>query len=133
MPYLSKLLHRLGQEGIVVAKRGTFGGYALAAPPQQTSLLQIARAVEGESWMPKCLLGFAECSIERACPTHDFWTEERARIEAVLSQITVRDVARFERQRRGRHGSCCEPPVTPEEHLGAVEESHEPPGPRTNS
>lgn len=115
MPYLSKLLHQLRQAGIVVAKRGTFGGYALAAPAQETSLLQAAEAVEGESWMPKCLLGLTECSDKRACPVHDFWSKERARIEAKLAKITIKDVARFERRRRDHLRSCCEPPATPRE------------------
>jgi Rrf2 family protein len=115
MPYLSKLLHHLRQAGIVVAKRGTFGGYALAAPAQDTSLLQVAEAVERESWMPKCLLGLAECSDERACPVHDFWSKERARIGTKLAKITIKDAARFERRRRDRLRSCCEPPETPRE------------------
>ena len=111
MPYLSKLLHQLGQAGIVIAKRGTFGGFALSAPPQETSLLDVAEAVEGKSWMPKCLLGLAECSDERACPMHEFWSKERARIEAKLTKITIKDVANFERLHRGRLGCCFEPPV----------------------
>ena len=111
MPYLSKLLHRLGRAGIIVAKRGTFGGYALATPPEEISLKLVAEVVEGEPWLPKCLIGLADCSDERACPTHDFWSKERVRIETKLSKITVKDMATFERRRRAREGSCCAPPV----------------------
>ena len=106
MPYLSKLLHRLGLAGIVDAKRGTFGGYALAVPAEETSLMHIVEAVEGESGLPKCLLGLEDCSDERACPTHQFWSKERAKIEAKLSKITLKDVARFERRHGDRHESC---------------------------
>lgn len=101
-PYLSKILHQLGDMGLLVAKRGTFGGYALTAPPHKLSLLEVAEAVEGESWQPQCLLGFADCSDTRACPTHAFWSGERARIEAVLAKTTLKDVAEFERGPRGR-------------------------------
>ena len=111
LPYLSKLLHKLGQAGLVVGKRGTFGGYALADPPEEISLLQVAETVEGDSWRPKCLLGLAHCDLERACPTHDFWTKERARIEAKLSRITIRDVTKFERRHKDRLGSCNESPM----------------------
>lgn len=106
LPYLSKLLHKLGRAGIVVGKRGTFGGYALATPPGEISLLQVAEAVEGDSWMPKCLLGLTHCDLKLACPTHDFWTRERARIEAKLSNITVKDMARSERRRRQDQASA---------------------------
>ena len=113
LPYLSKLLHRLGQAGIVVAKRGTFGGYALACSPADINLLEVVEAIEGETWMPRCLLGLSDCSDERACPTHAFWSKERARIESKLAKVTVREVAKFERERRDLQGSCCEPPVKP--------------------
>lgn len=112
LPYLSKLLHRLGQAGIVVAKRGTFGGYALACSPAEINLLEVAEAIEGETWMPRCLLGLSNCSDERACPTHAFWSKERARIESKLSRITLKEVAKYEHDRRDLQGSCCTPPVT---------------------
>jgi Rrf2 family protein len=113
MPYLSKLLHRLGQAGIIVAKRGTFGGYTLATPSVEINLIDVAEAVEGGSWLPKCLLGLTGCSDGRACPTHDFWSRERARIEAKLSKISVKDVARFEQRRRNGHEPRRDPSGTP--------------------
>lgn len=100
IPYLSKLLHLLGHAGIVIGKRGTFGGYALASPSEEISLIEVAVAVEGESWLPKCLLGLTECSHESICPTHDFWAQERARIKYKLAHTTIKDIARFERRRR---------------------------------
>ncbi len=106
LPYLSKLLHALAGSGLIHAKRGYRGGFQLARAADQISLLQIAEAVEGQSWLPRCLLGLEECSDQRACPTHAFWKKERARIEAELAGMTLNDVARFEKQRGTRLSEC---------------------------
>lgn len=97
-PYLSKVLHALGRHGLVRTKRGYRGGFALAAPASKINLLQIVEAIEGTRTSPRCVLGLAGCSDERACPMHEFWTRERTRIEARLRSITLAEMAEFERR-----------------------------------
>lgn len=106
LPYLSKLLHSLVRCGLVVAKRGYRGGFALARPPANISMMDIAEAVDGEQAVPRCLLGLAECSPERACPTHQFWQRERERIMAELRRLTLAETAQFERRDGTWLGSC---------------------------
>jgi Rrf2 family iron-sulfur cluster assembly transcriptional regulator len=91
-PYLSKILHRLRQSGLVVAKRGYRGGFALARPATEISLLEIAQAVEGDGWLPTCMLGLPECCESGTCPTHAFWQIERERIEDKLQYTSLADV-----------------------------------------
>jgi len=45
--YLEQLLNRLIHAGLVRAVRGKNGGYALANPPEQTTLLNLLEALEG--------------------------------------------------------------------------------------
>ncbi len=114
--YLSKILHSLVGSGLIQAKRGYRGGFTLARPADQISILDITEAVEGESWLPRCLLGLVDCSQLRACPTHDFWSIERGNIESELRRTTLSVVAEFERSRGTRMGACCdteEPDSTP--------------------
>jgi Rrf2 family transcriptional regulator, iron-sulfur cluster assembly transcription factor len=108
LPYLSKLLHALCLQGLIEGKRGYRGGFVLSRPADQISLLEVAEAVEGQSWLPECLLGLAECSALQCCPTHEFWVVERQRIEEKLRTTTVADVAAFARQRGlvGSEGFC---------------------------
>lgn len=109
LPYLSKTLHALTGSGLVLAKRGYRGGFQLGRPADQITLLEVAEAVEGRKWLPVCLLGLEECSDQRGCPTHAFWTKKRARIEKELKRLTLRDVAEFERKRGTRLAGCgCE-------------------------
>ena len=71
-PYLSKIMHRLRQAGLVVGKRGYRGGFALSRPAEDITLLQVAEAVEGDGWLPTCMLGLPECCRSGTCPTHAF-------------------------------------------------------------
>lgn len=105
-PYLSKVLHSLARRGLIVAKRGYRGGFALAQAPDRISLLDVAEAVDGEQAVPRCLLGLAECSPERACPTHQFWQRERERIMTELQRLTLAEAAQFERRDGTWLGSC---------------------------
>lgn len=101
-PYLSKILHALAKGRLIHAKRGYRGGFRLARRPEAITLLDIVNAVDGTAWAGRCLLGLKLCSDERACPTHEFWKAERARIREQLQQISLKDVAQFEHHRRNR-------------------------------
>jgi Rrf2 family iron-sulfur cluster assembly transcriptional regulator len=111
LPYLLKLLHAMGKAGLVTAKRGYRGGFALARPADGITLRDVAQEVDGRAWLPVCLLGLEECSDQRGCPTHDFWKAQRLVIEAELQQTTVKDVADFEARRQNRLGRCGAPGV----------------------
>jgi Rrf2 family protein len=100
-PYLSRVLHALGQSGLIRAKRGYRGGFALARPASRISLLDVAEAVEGRDWKAPCLLGLTSCAQIRACPTHTFWTRELARIERELRKTTLAQVGGFARPSGG--------------------------------
>lgn len=101
-PYLSKILHALAKADVIRAKRGYRGGFRLARPAEQISLIDIVEAVEGTAWRARCLLGLETCTDERACPTHEFWKQERARIYECLARISLKDVAEFEKARVAR-------------------------------
>ncbi len=107
--YLAKLFTRLVAAGLIESKRGWAGGNRLARPPEEITLFDIAEAIEERPWLNRCLLGEAECSDERACPTHAFWAVTRISIERELKSRTLADVIAFNsRSRTGGespHGS----------------------------
>jgi Rrf2 family protein len=88
-PYLAKIVNSLTRLGILRAKRGVGGGISLARPPEQITLLEIVEAVEGANWLGDCLLNLADCSTERACPTHHFWQRIRGEIVDELGRTTL--------------------------------------------
>lgn len=95
-PYLAKILHALAKMGVVKAKRGYRGGFMLARPAEKISIEEIVEVIEGHGWLDGCMLGFTQCTDERACPAHALCKAERATIKTFLFRLTLKDVADFE-------------------------------------
>ncbi len=91
--YLSKVFQILAAKGFVKTKRGSKGGILLSRPSEDITLWEIAEAMEGPGWIGNCLLGIPQCQGD--CPTHEFWDEERGRIEEKLRSITIKEMADF--------------------------------------
>ncbi|MDD9268174.1 RrF2 family transcriptional regulator [Paenibacillus sp. GCM10023248] len=52
--YLSKIMSKLRQDGIVRAMTGASGGYELARPAEQITFLDVIQVVEGRQHMFEC-------------------------------------------------------------------------------
>lgn len=99
-PYLAKIVNSLSKSGIVTTQRGIGGGVALARSPQEISLFDLCEALGDPIVERRCMLGTAQCSDDRACPAHKFWTAARAKQWDFLRETTLADIASFETRRR---------------------------------
>ncbi len=63
--HLSKVLQRLAKVGLVDSTRGPGGGFKLAKPGEQISLLEVYEAIEGPLAPTNCLLSTPICSGEK--------------------------------------------------------------------
>jgi Rrf2 family protein len=94
--FLENILAELRRAGIVESRRGAAGGYLLARPPEDVTLADVIRAVEGPLANVRGMSPDAleyEGSAERL---RDVWVALRSSVRAVLEQVTVADVARGE-------------------------------------
>lgn len=107
--YLSKIIHSLARKGLVTTQRGIGGGVTLARPATEITLYELCQAMDEPAVMPRCMLGTAVCSDERACPAHKFWSAQRERGIDHLRSMTIADIAAFEQQRRNK-GAPAFPP-----------------------
>jgi len=101
-PYLAKIINSLRRVGLVQTQRGVGGGVKLARQPHEISLYSVAELLGDPICNRRCMLGVAQCSDERACPAHKFWTEHRRGTIEFLQKTTVADIAAFETRRRSR-------------------------------
>lgn len=92
--FLGKILQTLTREGIVVSRRGKSGGYALGRDPEEISVIEIIRAVDGESFLDQCMIGFSRCSDVNPCPAHATWKKSK---ENILFMLYNKSVAEFSR------------------------------------
>ena len=54
LPTVSKILKALSRQGLLVSHRGVRGGYVLARPPEEITVAEIIRALEGPIGMTEC-------------------------------------------------------------------------------
>jgi Rrf2 family transcriptional regulator, iron-sulfur cluster assembly transcription factor len=99
-PYLAKIINGLSRQGVVFTQRGIGGGVTLSKPANQISLFDLCVALTDPIVQKRCMLGTAECSDERACPAHMFWTGHRAQQVEFLKRTTLADIANFETKHR---------------------------------
>jgi Rrf2 family protein len=90
--FLENILGELRHAGLVQSRRGMDGGYWLARPPDDVTLAEIIRAVEGPlasvRGEPPNELSFTGA----AKPLRDVWIALRANIRDILESVTLADV-----------------------------------------
>jgi Rrf2 family transcriptional regulator, iron-sulfur cluster assembly transcription factor len=92
--FLTKILRVLAAEGVLMSQRGRSGGFRLARPADQITLLDVVEPFDRLSDRRTCLLGQTTCSDENACPLHDQWRTISDSLCHVLRGWTLVDLTR---------------------------------------
>lgn len=82
--FLAQILGELRDGGLVTSKRGIQGGYALARPPEQISLYDIMKVIDGE--LIEFSGNFAGRTGRRM---KEVWTDLRVELEDHARRITL--------------------------------------------
>ena len=90
--HMTKVVHRLGQAGLVETLRGRNGGLRLARPAAEIGLGEAVRELEPELALVECQTGQA-CAIGGVCRLQTILDEAQAALLAVLDKYTLADVA----------------------------------------
>jgi Rrf2 family transcriptional regulator, iron-sulfur cluster assembly transcription factor len=91
--YLSKVMQRLAQKGLIIAKRGKNGGVVLARSAREITLYDLAEAIDGATWKDHCVMGLKDCSDERPCELHELWKATRDPLLARMRTLTLAELA----------------------------------------
>ncbi|MCU0505833.1 MAG: Rrf2 family transcriptional regulator [Chloroflexi bacterium] len=85
--FLPQVMGDLGRAGLVTAVTGRAGGYRLARPASEVTLLDVVEAVEGDSRRRTCILRGVPCGIDgTTCAVHDpFFAAQDAMIDRLSS------------------------------------------------
>ncbi len=75
LAFLTKIVARLANEGILRNQRGVNGGVQLARPAAEISLLEVVEAIDGPITFNRCNRKPSECSRSRTCLVHPIWAE----------------------------------------------------------
>jgi Rrf2 family protein len=91
-PLLRKLLQKLVKAGLVESVQGVKGGFRLARPPAEISVLEAAEAVQGKLAINRCFLGENVCVNQGHCPLSDRLVAVQAHLVEFFSGITLADL-----------------------------------------
>ncbi len=86
--YLVKLFAMLSRAHLIEAVRGKGGGYALAKPPSEITLLQVVEAIEGPLAINLCQNVPPRCDRTQ-CKVRGVWTELQLHIRDRLGASTL--------------------------------------------
>lgn len=89
--YLSQILSKLKQPGILNSQRGLNGGVYLAKELHEISVYEVVAAIDGEAFFSACFMGIEGCGHIEPCPFHTFWSVEREKIKEWLQSTTFAD------------------------------------------
>lgn len=90
--YLEQLIAVLKKEKLVTSTRGAQGGYVLARRPEEITVGDVLRALEGGLNLVDCLLEEDTCGKTCACPSRIVWMKIRDGLNSIVDGITLRDM-----------------------------------------
>jgi Rrf2 family protein len=89
---LAQALASLVRSGLLVAQAGPRGGYRLARPAAQVTILEVVTAVDGDERNERCVLRDGACDADHPCPFHPFFADAKDRFQDALRTTTLADV-----------------------------------------
>lgn len=92
-PYLSKVLNALGRAGMVEAQRGVHGGFTLARPAEELTVLDVINVVDPVKRVRRCPLGLPEHE-GHLCALHRRLDAAASEVERAFAETTVAELLR---------------------------------------
>ncbi len=91
--FLELILAQLKQAGYVESRRGVQGGYLLAVSPDELSIGDVIRFVEGPLAPVECIAGGeTDCPLQGNCAFIGLWERARQAVADVYDNTTFHDL-----------------------------------------
>lgn len=91
--FVPQVLQDLQRARLVRSRPSRHGGYALALPAEEISILHIVEALEGRLDDVECALRGGPCHWEDVCALHWVWSSAREALAEKLHEATLARVA----------------------------------------
>jgi len=106
LKYLEQILLELKRGGVLESRRGVNGGYTLARPPEQISVGEVLRIVDGAFAESSCIHNEAMggvCVEGQSCGLKQTWRDVQGAVEKILFATSFEEV-----RKRTRNGRAAE-------------------------
>lgn len=99
--FLEAILLELGRRGLIISRRGKYGGYQLARPATEISFAQVIRIVDGPLALAPCVSHMAfrkceDCPSLEDCTLREALMKARDATSTVLEAYSLADALRSE-------------------------------------
>lgn len=101
VPFIEQIIKPLKHAGMVTSKRGAAGGHQLGRSPENITLGDIVRIMEGSVELSACLSAPELCERTAVCPTRAAWQRATDAMLRELDTITLAGLA-------GGAPNCCQ-------------------------
>ena len=90
--YISRLIVDLRRARLVRSVRGMKGGFFLAKPPKEITLLDILETMEGTLSVVDCVMQPEKCSQNMNCTARNIWKKLNEGIRELMRSITFEEI-----------------------------------------
>ena len=92
--YLEQIVTQLARGGLVRSVRGAGGGYLLPRTPEEYTVGEILRQLEGNLAPVSCVSGGSCCGRADRCVTLEVWQQIQDAVDGVVDNITLADLVK---------------------------------------
>lgn len=92
--FLSKILQALTRQKLLSSAKGPNGGFQMLKAPEDISLYQIKKLIDGVEDLDECAVGLARCNSQMPCPLHDNFKPLRQKIKRYLQESTLEEMTK---------------------------------------
>jgi len=103
--FMAKIFQKLVRAKLLTSAKGRGGGFALARPAHQITLLNIVEAIDGPQPLDSCVVGLERCNDDMPCPQHDLYKPIRQRLKDYMTTTTLADLASSLKSKQAWHRS----------------------------
>lgn len=110
LPYLEQLMAKLRKAGLTSSSRGAQGGYELTKPPEDITVGDIVRVMEGSFDPVQCLssdFDDEDCEQLEDCVVRFVWKKLRDCTNRVLDSINLKDLCDGTVNSKNRSCGAC--------------------------
>jgi Rrf2 family protein len=89
---LAKILQKLAREGLLRSHAGMNGGYTLSREPQNITVFEVIRIIDGPLFITSCVTVSGICDLTSSCTIKEPLARVNDTISDVLKKIRISDL-----------------------------------------
>lgn len=92
--YLAKVLQQLSKQKVISSIKGPKGGFFMDEFQKGLTLIDLIKAIDGDSLFKDCSLGLRECNEKTPCPLHKYFKAIRNELREMLESTTLEQLSK---------------------------------------